>query len=101
MAISAFLQDVHANKMAEVFDRYYDLAKLWPVGDPSFPLLQYIDPFGSAIFSGAQMPQVVLELEVLSVSAATEEQKKVIAQIIELAARCRREPQTFLRFTGD
>ena len=101
MTIAIFLQNIHGVKRAEALDPDYSLAHLWPIEDSSFPLLQYIDPYGNAVFNRAQMPQIIKELETLRAKATSEKQKRVITEIIDLAATCRDRPHTFLNFRGD
>jgi len=101
MAINVYLQDINGTKQAQVYDLYGSLSKLWPVGDSRFPLLQYIDPYGNVIFNGAQMDQVIADLNRLMGLASTGEQKSVIAAVIDLAINCQSDPHTYLRFRGD
>lgn len=101
MAIDIYLQDIHGRRDAEVLDFDYCFAHIWPVGDKSFPLLRYIDPYGSTVFNGSQMPEVRRELEVLAGRALTSAQRDILCRISELAVECQKHPQTFLRFAGD
>lgn len=101
MAINVYLQDIKGKKEDEVYDLYNSLAQLWPVGNSRFPLLQYIDPYGNAVFNGSQMGQVLVKLNLIAASASTEEQRNVIRAIIDLASRCRDNPHLYLRFRGD
>jgi hypothetical protein len=101
MAINVFLQSVKGEKCNEVIDLYYLLAKVWPIDDPSFPLLQYIDPYGDVTFNRAPMSQVERELQLLLERAETGEQKALLAQIGDRAERCHGELHIFLRFAGD
>jgi hypothetical protein len=101
MAIDVFIQTINGKKHGEVFDMNYSLAQLWPIGDPSFPLLQYIDPYGNAIFNGAQMPQIQKELQLLIEQPSSEEQRDVLRQVLNLAKECQEHPHKYLRFSGD
>jgi hypothetical protein len=101
MAINVYLQDSEGKKEDQVFDMHYSLARVWPVSDPSFPLLQYIDPYGNVIFNGSQMGEVQKELGVLIEQSSSEEQKDVLLRIRDLAAECAKRPHCFLRFRGD
>lgn len=101
MAIDAILQNINGQREAEVVDANYSLAHIWPVCDQSFPLLQYIDPYGNTVFNGVQMPEVQRELEILVGKASTDEQKDILCRIRELAAECQKQPHMFLRFSGD
>jgi hypothetical protein len=101
MAIDAVLQNINGKREAEVVDSNYALAHIWPVGDQSFPLLQYIDPYGNAVFNGSQMPEVQRELDILAGKALSDEQKDILRRIRELAGKCQKQPHMFLRFIGD
>ncbi|HET9181576.1 MAG TPA: hypothetical protein VFP59_05545 [Candidatus Angelobacter sp.] len=80
---------------------YYSLAELWPVGNSDFPLLQYIDPYGNAIFNGLQMSEVKRELSELINRASNDEQRSVLRRVLEMAEECEKHPHKFLRFRGD
>jgi hypothetical protein len=101
MAIDTVLQDINGKRKAEVLDFNYCLAHLWPAGNPSFPLLQYVDPYGDAVFNGPQMPEVQRELDILLGKAVSDEQKDILCRIRELAVKCQKQPDMFLRFMGD
>ena len=101
MGIKIILQTVDGKREDEVVDSDYSLAKVWPVEDPSFSLLQYIDPYGNAIFNRQQMRELQKELEILITRASTDEQKDVIRRIVALATKCQQHPHLFLRFRGD
>jgi len=77
------------------------LAGLWPINDSSFPLLQYIDPYGNAIFNGVQMSEIRTELKSLIGKASTDEQKAVLGGITELARRCQESSHRVLEIRGD
>lgn len=102
MSIKAVLQTVDGRQRdEEVIDPNYALARIWPVGDPEFPLLQYIDLYGDTVFNRQQMEQVVKELDILIANASTDEQKEILQRIQALAMRCKKRPHWFLRFVGD
>jgi hypothetical protein len=101
MAIKVILETIHGGSLDEVLDPYGDLLALWPIDDRSFSLLQFIDPYGNAIFNGKQMPQVLQELELLNDRCSRDEQKVMLERIKKLATRCRENPHQYLRFAGD
>ena len=101
MAIKVILQSIDGNKQDQVGDPDYCLALVWPSGDPSFPLLQYIDPYGNTVFNGLQMPEVQKELKRLIGMASSDDQRNILQRICELAAKCQERPHMFLRFRGD
>jgi hypothetical protein len=101
MAIKAILQTIDNKKGDEVADPNYCLGAIWPIADQSFPLLQYIDPYGNTVFNGLQMPEVQKELDLLIGKASTDEQRSILRGIRELAVNCQKQPHMFLRFRGD
>jgi hypothetical protein len=101
MAINVYLQTLDGKKEDEVFDPHNSLARLWPIGDSSFPLLQYIDPYGNVIFNGSQMAEVQRELDLMAVRSANTEQRDILLKIRDLAVRGQEHPHKFLRFRGD
>ena|SRR5579864_29382 len=101
MAINVYLQTLDGKKEGEVFDLNNALAKLWPTGDKSFPLLQYIDPYGNVVFNAAQMAEVQRELDLISARSSNDEQREVLRKIRDLAGKGQEHPHKFLRFRGD
>ena len=101
MAIKVILQTIDGKKGDEIVDPDYSLATTWPFGDQSFPLLQYIDPYGNTVFNGLQMPEVRKELDLLIDKAPSDEQRATLRRIHELAVSCQKQPHMFLRFRGD
>jgi len=73
----------------------------WPVEDDRFPLLQYIDPYGDALFNGLQMDQIISKLQRLLGDASSDIQKQTLRDVMALALECQCSPHTFLRFLGD
>jgi hypothetical protein len=69
------LPTIDGKKKDEVVDAGYSRAAIWPCGDQSFPLLQYIDPYGDAMFNGLQMPDVQKELDLLVEKTSSDEQR--------------------------
>jgi hypothetical protein len=101
MPIKIVLETIRGKALGEVLDPNSDLAGIWPIDDPSFPLLQFIDPYGNTIFNGRQMSQVLHELESLDSRSSREDQKAILNSVKELALHCRENPHEYLRFVGD
>ena len=59
-----------------------------------FPLLSQVDNVSYAVFSRADMPELLSELKALPTEAV-----KCINEVIGLARRCHEEPETMLTFT--
>jgi hypothetical protein len=101
MPINAVLQSERGEALESVIDFHGDLASIWPVEDASYPLLQYIDPYGNTIFNRYQMVQLIRELQLLIVKSQSDEQKVLLHRIEELAIRCRDKLHLYLKFNGD
>jgi len=100
MPINVYLQTLDGTKKGGVFDLHNSLVNLWPIGDSSFLLLQYIDPYCNVIFNGSQMAEVRKELQRL-IQLSKDDVQAVLREIDELAAESQRNPHLFLRFRGD
>ncbi len=102
MAINIYWQNADGTtRYAVVTDKYYSMAKLWPIRESSYPLLQYVDEYGYTFFNHLQMPQVIAELEKLIGQATSEEQIEVLRRVCDVAKQCQKKAHTFLRFVGD
>lgn len=101
MAIKAILQSIEGKREGEVTDPTCSLEAVWPCGNQEYPLLQYIDPYGNAIYNGLQMPEIRRELDILAEHAQSDVQRNILRRVHELAVRCQEKPHLFLRFRGD
>ena len=77
------------------------LNRFLPFGDHSFPLLQYVDPYGNVVFNPLQMPQLLVEVELLLNRATDQELRLLLEKLRELAILCRDSNHLYLRFVGD
>lgn len=101
MPIKVALQTIYNVKKQEIVPRAALLDRILPIGDASFPLLQYIDEYGNTVFNGRQMPQFLKEWDVIVGMAESGDDRKVLLEIRDIAVRCKDEPHLFLRFIGD
>jgi len=101
VGIKVTLQTIHGKDLGLVSNTYGVLDRVLPIGDPRFPMMRYIDPYGNTIFNGQQMYPLLEELDRLAEEVSSEEGKGLLAQIRELAIHCRDHPHKFLRFIGD
>jgi hypothetical protein len=101
VGITVALQTIHGKELGLVSRTYGVLDRVLPIGDPRFPMLRYIDPYGNTIFNGEQMYPLLEEINRLAEEVSSEEGKGLLAQIRELAIHCRDHPHEFLRFIGD
>ena len=63
----------------------------------SFKLLRYLDAYGDTIFNRTQIDDLITDLKRLDKLVAS----PTIAQVIELAERCKDKVHTYLCFNGD
>ncbi len=64
--------------------------------DARYPMLRLIDPYGDTVFNSYQMTGLIPELA----ARLEETNHQVLAQVIELAERCRMR-RSYLVFLGD
>lgn len=74
------------------------LSRLLPAS--GLPMLARVDSWGDVVLSASEMEQLLDELCVLAGRSAPSD-VVVLDRLAELAARCRVEPGTELRFEGD
>jgi len=101
LPIKVVLQDIRGCATDQVLDPNCLLQRIWPIADGSFPLLQYIDPYGNTIFNQVQMGQVLKELEILSSKTNEGDETLLVSKVRTIAQRCRDNPRAHLRFVGD
>ena len=102
MPIKAILQNVDGTRrIKSLVDSEGGLNKCLPIGDPNFPLLQFIDPYGNAVFNPKQMAQLLRELELLISRSSDEGSKGLLDGLRELARECQGANHLYLRFVGD
>ena len=77
------------------------LELLLPLGDTSFPMLGFIDPYGDTFFNGVQMRLFIPEWDRLMGNVTDQEDLQFLQKVREMAERCKAEPHIFLRFVGD
>jgi hypothetical protein len=102
MPIKATLQNIDGTRrLGSVVDSDGGLNRSLPLGDQSFPLLQYVDPYGNTMLNCLQMPQLLEELQVLISRCSDQESKSLLERVRELALECRNARHLYLRFVGD
>jgi hypothetical protein len=99
--LTVVLQTLDGNTLEEIIPKRAVLNGILPFGDPSFPLLRFVDEYGDTLFSTSQMEGFLPEWNVLIARAANDDEKETLLQIRRLAEKCKEEPHTFLRFAGD
>ncbi len=101
MSIKVVLQRVRGELIDQVLDPEGKLQTIWPIDDESFPLLKYIDPYGSTVFNGKQMNELLYELRSLASRPSENTVNALLSRIQALAMHCRDNPHEYLRFVGD
>jgi hypothetical protein len=101
LGIDVFLRTIDGKKKELIPDPDGLLTKAWPINDPGFPLLQYIDPYGDTIFGGTQMPQIEKELKVLLERTSDDRLRDLMRRVLDFAVRAGQHPHMYLWFSGD
>ena len=102
MPIAVFLQNIDGTRRKDsLLDGSGGLNRCLPIGDQSFRLLQYVDPYGNVIFNHLQMPQLLEELELLIGGVSDRHSIQLLERVRELAVKCRDSNHLYLRFVGD
>lgn len=100
MPITVELRDAQGNVLQRVVEGAVELSKvLPPLGDPDFPVLGLVDPYGDTFFSSLQMKAVLPELRRLK--QLVPNPPAVLIDVEELAEQCAEGVHVFLVFVGD
>jgi hypothetical protein len=101
MAMTVLLRSATGKVLRSLTNESVRLSRILPPpGDPDFPFLGLLDPYGDTFFSRAQMQAVIPEirrLRTLSLDADDE----LLSELEELAVECRDGNHVFLIFVGD
>ena len=102
MPINVVLQNIDgSSRLKSSVDGEGGWNKCLPVGDSTFPLLLYVDPYGNAFFNPLQMPELLDELEFLISQCSDEKSITLLEKLRELAQECGASAHVYLRFVGD
>jgi hypothetical protein len=101
MPLKIAVQTIDGKKLEEFAPPNAELNRLLPIGNPAFPLLRYIDPYGNTFFNGFQMDGLLQELDHIVANATTSEDSEFLSRVRGMAERCKTTPHLFLRFIGD
>ena len=63
--------------------------------------LQFIDPWGDAVFNQAQVPHLLEELRAETMEANEPEIKAHLKKVLHLVERAVDQTHTYIKFTGD
>jgi hypothetical protein len=99
MAINVVLQTENGKVLRQVVDTSKGLNRILPIDNPSFLLLQFVDPYGDTIFNERQTRHLVEELKTVIESAANPEERALLEQVKDLAEQI--DTHLYLRFVGD
>ena len=101
MPLKIVLQTIDGIRLAEALPPNAALNRILPFGDPSFPMLQFIDPYGNTIFNGTQMQCFLPEWNRLIQRVTDPQESEFLLGVHSMAERCKNEPHVLLRFIGD
>lgn len=101
MGLNVILEDETGKPLASLDDSRGTLSELLPAGDPDFPLLRWVDPYGDTVFNRRQAEALLEELARLQRPDLGAREAAALARLRKLAEHCAREPHLYLRFRGD
>jgi|SRR5580704_12005821 hypothetical protein len=99
MAINVVLQTENGKIRRRVIDTSKGLNWILPIDNPSFPLLQFVDPYGDTIFNEKQTRHLIEELKTVIATAANPEERALLEQVKDLAEQI--DTHLYLWFVGD
>lgn len=80
----------------------YSLERLLPESnDTEFCFLRYIDEYGDTYFSSLQAVGLLPEIENLRRRAVSQQSKRLVDELAQLAEKCQQGAHLFLVFVGD
>lgn len=102
LGVDVHLQTGDGMKIESIPDPKGIVSRIMPLGDTTFHLLRYVDPYGDTIFNGLQMEQIFIELKQLKQRFVPGSQEiDYICKIENMARRCKSAPHLYLKFIGD
>jgi hypothetical protein len=100
VAMTVELRNAQGKALRRLAENAADLSRvLPPAGDPDFPMLGLLDPYGDTTFSSLQMRAVIPEVRRLK--QLTPNPPVVLDDLEELAEECADGVHVFLVFVGD
>jgi hypothetical protein len=101
MGVNVYIEDERGERLRAVTDPQKCLkTKLDNVG-PSVRLLQYVDPYGDAVFNYLQAPDVLFDLDTLMEQDTDASALRQLANVREIVALVGRSRHLYVRFSGD
>ena len=100
MGLDAYLEDEFGGEVDSFIDEGGVLASIMPAGDAGYPMLRGVDVEGMTAFNRLQLPDVIPELERLSL-AASPEGKHALSRVLKMARKAVAEPHLYVRLLGD
>ncbi len=98
MAITVDIRDEQGGLVQREYEGSFELAAaLSDLDDAEYPMLRFVDPYGTTYFSSLQMIGVIPELERLAKASP----RPTLDKVLQMARRVRAKPHTFLVFVGD
>lgn len=100
MSLDATLEDEFGEELDSYSDEGGSLAAAWPLEDPAYPILRFVDLEGTTLLNRRQLAAALPEFEAFE-RAAPPAAKPAAARILKFARRAAAEPHLYLRFLGD
>jgi hypothetical protein len=100
MGLDIYLEDEFGEELDSLLDEDGALAAVWPYGNPSYPLLRFVDKEGTTLFNRPQLSAAAGEFAALE-SAVPPALKAAAQKLVRLAKKAASEPHLYLRFLGD
>ena len=102
MPLSVVLQGIdRTRRFDQAFPANTLLEDLLPLGDASFPMLGFIDPYGDTLFSRLQMRLFIPQWDRVIRKITDKADVEFLSKVRQMAESCMKNPHTFLRFVGD
>ncbi|MEN9646136.1 MAG: hypothetical protein RL238_2805 [Actinomycetota bacterium] len=100
MALTVLLRTASGKVLGSLTEDAAQLMRLLPpTGDPDFPYLGLLDPYGDTYFSSFQMQAILPEIRRLKELSTG--RSDILDALEELAEQCRDGVHVYLIFVGD
>jgi len=102
MGLNVFLQDENGHTIDRVIDNNYVFMSLInSIPETEGHCARFIDLYGNTVFNRLQIGHFIKEVEEHSALLKKPADRELILRIIQLAARCAKEPHLYIKIVGD